>query len=207
METRQDYTMMRMLAFDFRHDPKVYDIVDQYMFGPAIMVCPMTEAGANDRSVYLPAGCDWYDFWTGRCHAGGQVIRAESPLSIMPLFVRGGSILPLGPIIQHSGESLDAPIELRIFGGANGRFNLYEDEGDNYNFERGQFTNIPIEWNDHEHRLTIGPRSGSFDGVEGKREFHATRVVEGRGVGVEATARPDHVIVCADPFRGEARWK
>ena len=207
METRGDYTMLRMLAFDFRNDPKVYDIADQYMFGPAIMVCPVTEAGAKYRSVYLPAGSDWYDFWTGRCYPGGQSINASCPLEIMPLFVRGGSILPMGPIVQHSGEALGAPMELRVYGGAGARFTLYEDEGDNYKFERGQFTNIPIEWNEHEHRLTIGPRGGAFDGMIARREFLATRVVEGRGVGIESTAHPDHVIVCGAPFQGEARWE
>jgi alpha-D-xyloside xylohydrolase len=207
METRDDYTMMRMLAFDFRHDARVYHIADQYMFGPSVMVCPVTEAGAKQRSVYLPSGCDWYDFWTGRRYTGGQTIRAEAPIEILPLFVRAGSILPMGPLVQHSGEALDAPIELRIYAGPEGQFNLYEDEGDNYNFELGRFTTIPIEWNDREHRLTIAPRSGSFTGAVSRREFHATRVVEGRGVGVEPTKDADHIMLCADPFRGEARWK
>ena len=132
-ETLFDYTMLRLLAFDFRHDPRVYDIADQFMFGPALLVCPVTEANAKTRSVYLPSGCDWHDFWTGQRHAGGQTIDAAAPLDILPLFVRAGSIIPMGPKVQHASESLDAPIELRLYDGADRRFTFYEDENDNYN--------------------------------------------------------------------------
>jgi alpha-D-xyloside xylohydrolase len=167
----------------------------------------VTQSGATSRSVYLPAGSAWYDFWTGKSYVGGQTIDADATLPKMPLFIRSGSILPLGPIVQHSGEALNAPLELRIYGGANASFTLYDDEGDNDNFERGAFTQTPLQWNEHEHRLTIGPRAGEYNGMPARREFHAVRVVEGRGVGVEPVDKPDRVIVCETPFHGEARWQ
>ena len=202
---QSDDTMMRMLAFDFRSDPKVYDITDQYLFGPSIMVCPVTEPGAKTREVYLPAGVDWFDFWTGKRFAGGQTIVAHAALPKMPLFVRAGSILPLGPIVQSSGESLDAPLEIRIYPGRDGFFSLYEDEGDNYNFERSAFTSLPMKWHDSERRFTVGPRTGAFDGMPQRRELRVTIVGEGRGVGIAPEPKPDRVIDCEKTFECETR--
>jgi len=170
-------------------------------------VCPVVERGAMSRSIYLPAGSDWYDFWTGKCVSGGQVIETDASLPKMPLFVRAGSILPLGPIVQHTGEALDAPLEIRVYGGRDGAFDLYEDEGDNYNFERGERTITPLRWSDHEHRLQIGPRDGTFTGMPRRREFRITRVVEGRAGGMELVDKPDHVVICENPFEGEAVWR
>jgi alpha-D-xyloside xylohydrolase len=187
-ETFADYTLYRMLAFDFRHDPKVYDIRDQFMFGPALMVCPVTSAMyfgpestplrhiPRTRTVYLPAGCDWYDFWTGQRYSGGKTITAKAPLDIVPLFVRAGSLLPLGPVVQHSGEQLDAPIELRIYPGADGSFTLYEDENDGYGYERGAYATTPIRWSDARRTLKIGPARGRYPGMPEAREFHAAPV-------------------------------
>ena len=205
-ETHKAYTMLRMLAFDFRHDPAVYDIKDQFMFGPALMVCPVTEpmyyapgstpleGTAKSRSVYLPAGCDWYDFWTGKRYTGGQTIEADAPLDILPLFVKAGSILPMGPKVQYADESPDAAYELRVYPGADGCFELYEDEGDNYNYEQGAYAWTPISWDDHTEALTFSNRQGRFDGLVEEREYHVTIVREKYGTGLEQEAEADAVL-------------
>lgn len=181
--THQDYTMMRALPFDFRYDPHAYDVDDEYMFGPAFLVCPVTKPmyfAANStplegvekmRPVYLPAGSDWYDFWTGKRYAGGKTISADAPLEIMPLYVRSGSIVPIGPQIQFTGDQPDAPTELRVYPGRDGSFTLYEDEGDNYNYEQGSFTTIRMEWNDNTRQLTLDDRQGSYPGMQVSKAF------------------------------------
>ncbi len=181
--THQGYTMMRVLPFDFRHDSNAYDIDDEYMLGSTFLVCPVTKPmyfAANSipledvektRSVYLPSGSDWYDFWTGKRYAGGQTISAEAPLETMPLYVRSGSIIPIGPNIQFTSERPDAPIELRVYPGQDGDFILYEDEGDNYNYERGSFAMIHITWNESTRQLTLDNRQGSYPGMPASRAF------------------------------------
>ncbi len=205
-ETLRDYTMMRMLAFDFRDDARVFDIDDQFMFGPALMVCPVTEAGAASRDVYLPKRRDWHDFWTGEMYAGGQTISAAAPVEIMPLFVRAGSVVPLGPRVQYAEAALDEPIDVRVYAGADGRFELYEDENDNCKYERGAYAITPIAWSERERKLTIGPREGEFAGMAPRREFRATLVRPGHGCGVEETAEPDRVLPCDDGAAAEAQW-
>lgn len=202
-ETHRAYTMMRMLAFDFRDDPRVYDISDQYMFGPAFLVCPITEPmyygsestplknTRKSRQIYLPAPCDWYDFWTGKHYAGGQTIEAGAPLEIVPLFVRAGSIVPMGPKVQHVNEAPDAPLELRIYPGADGQFDLYDDEGDSYRYEHGAYAWTPISWNDQENSLTFGERRGSFEGLVKERDYKIVRVREGYGIGLDPESQPD----------------
>ncbi len=181
--THQDYTMMRALPFDFRHDPNTYDIKDQFMFGPAFLVCPVTTpmyyaAGSTPladvdktRPVYLPASSDWYDFWTGEQRASGQTIMAQAPLETMPLYVRAGSIIPIGPDIQFTGDQLHAPIELWVYPGQDGVFTLYDDEGDNYNYEQGLFATIRMTWHDATRQLTLGERQGSYAGMAVGRVF------------------------------------
>jgi alpha-D-xyloside xylohydrolase len=188
--THQDYTMLRVLPFDFRHDPNTYDIDDEYMFGPAFLVCPVTKPmyfAANStplekvektRSVYLPSGSDWYDFWTGKRYAGGQTISADAPLETMPLYVRSGSIVPIGPEIQFTGDQPDAPIELWVYPGQDGDFTLYEDEGDNYNYEQGSFATIHIAWNDSTQQLTLDNRQGSYPGMQVSKMFRVVIVNE-----------------------------
>ena len=181
--THQDYTMLRVLSFDFRHDPNVYDIGDEYMFGPAFLVCPVTKPmyfAANSvplkevektRSVYLPSGNDWYDFWTGKRYSGGQTISADAPLETMPLYVRSGSIFPIGPQIQFSSDQADVPIELWMYPGQDGEFTLYEDEGDNYNYEQGSFATIHIAWNESTRQLTLDDRRGNYSGMQVSKSF------------------------------------
>ena len=181
--THNAYTMLRALAFDFRHDPKTFDIQDEYMFGPAFLVCPVTTPMYYDansipittanktRAVYLPSGGEWYDFWTGKCCAGGQTIVGDAPLETMPLFVRAGSIVPIGPKIQFTDEQPDAPIELWVYPGQDGRFTLYQDEGDNYNYEQGNFATIQMVWEDSARQLILEKREGSYPGMQTSKTF------------------------------------
>ncbi len=206
-ETHRAYTMLRNLAFDFRHDLNVYDIADQFLCGPALLVCPVTQpmdygpnatpltGTSHSRPVYLPAGCDWYDFWTGERYTGGQTIEAAAPLEIIPLFVRAGSILPLGPKVQHTGEQPAADWELRIYPGADGTFDLYEDEGDSYRYEAGAFAWTPLAWDDAARTLTFGARQGTFAGMVEQRAFNVVLVGKGHGIGVEAEPQADAVAV------------
>ena len=167
----RDSTMMRGLPMDFPDDPKVKSLGDEYMFGPAFLVAPVTEYKARTRSVYLPAGTRWFDFYTGKAFAGGQRIEADAPLARMPLFVRAGAIVPLGPDIQYTAEKPDAAVTLDIYTGANGRFDLYEDDGVSYGYQRGQFTRIPITYDERTQTLTIGARQGDFAGAPKTRVF------------------------------------
>lgn len=216
-ETHRDYTTLRALAFDFRSDPQVYNISDQFMFGPALMVCPVTEpmeygpdstpleGKSRQRRVYLPAGCDWYDFWTGRRYAGGQTLLAAAPLDILPLFVRAGSLLPLGPVIQHAQEKPGAPIELRIYPGRDGAFNLYEDEGDSYAYESGEFAWTSLAWEDATQTLSCGPREGNYRGMPAEQTFNIVLVKEGFGVGAGETSQPQGTVTLAG--NKAAQWK
>lgn len=182
--------MMRGLVLDFRGDPKVYDIPDQYMFGPAIMVNPVTKSAAKSRQVYLPKGAAWFDFWTGKSFPGGQSIKAPAPIQTLPLFVRAGSIIPLGPPVESTMEKAD-PIELRVYPGASGSFTLYEDEDDNYDYEKGVYAVIPFRWDDAKKVLSIGPRQGEFPGMLEKRTFRIVWVRDGVGAGPGPSEKVD----------------
>lgn len=193
-------TMMRPLMMDFADDPQALDIGNQYLFGPAIMVCPVTKPGVTNWSVYLPGQKDWYDFWTGRRKNGGQRVNAAAPIETMPLFVRAGAILPMGPIVQYAAEKPDAPLEIRVYRGANGTFTLYDDEGDNYDYEKGKYSAIALTWNDAAKTLTIGNQHGKFPGMTKKRIFRIVFVSEGHGSGVAETESADEIV----NYTGEA---
>lgn len=192
--TDRDSTMMRPLIMDWRTDPEVWNIGDQFMFGPALLVSPVTRKGATSRSVYLPASPAWYDFWTGSKTRGSQRIEASAPLDRIPVYVRAGSILPMGPEIEWAGQKPDAPLELRVYRGANGDFQLYEDAGDTYDYEKGAHSIIPIHWDDATQTLTIGARQGSFPGMPDQRSIHVILVAPQHGAGEEQTARPDKTV-------------
>ena len=151
------------------------------------------------RTVYLPAGNQWIDFWTGEVLAGGKSVVADAPIDKIPLMVRSGSIIPMGPFVQYSTEKPADPIELRIYPGANGSFTLYEDENDNYNYEKGVYSTIDFNWDDAQHQLRIDARKGSFPGMLNTRTFHVVVVRKGHGTGVEVTGTPDKVIA----YQGE----
>ena len=146
--TNEDYTIQRPLTMDWRSDPKVASIGDQFMFGPAILVNPVSEEGATSRSLYMPASTAWYDFWSGEKCDGGRRITAEAPLDRIPLYVRAGSMLPLGPEVEYAGERTGQPIEVRVYRGENGDFALYDDRGDTYAYEKGEHAIIPLHWDD-----------------------------------------------------------
>lgn len=191
--TSEGYTMMRGLPFDYRDDVNVRNRDDEFMFGPALLVCPVTsEATATTKSVYLPAGT-WFDFWTGAASDGGQTITTAAPLDKIPLFVPAGSILPMGPDISYADTAAD-PIELRVYTGADGSFTLYEDEGDNYNYEKGYFATTPISWDETTQDLTIGPTTGTFPGMLTNRTFNVVWVSEGHGIAGTVTTDYDKQI-------------
>jgi alpha-D-xyloside xylohydrolase len=192
MITSQGYTPMRPLAMDFRTDVRAQNIGDQFMYGPAILVNPVTEPGATSRHLYLPKA-KWFDFWTGKVPESGA-IDAAAPLERMPLYVRAGSIMPMGPDEQYATQEPADPIELRIYSGADGTFTLYEDENDNYDYEKGVYATIPLQWNDATRTLTIGERVGKFPGMLQTRTFHIVLVSDGHGAGIEPTAQADKVV-------------
>ena len=157
------------------------------------------EPREKTRSVYLPADTSWIDFWTGEKLDGGQTVVADAPIEKMPLMVRAGSIVPMGPFVQYSNEKPADPIELRIYPGADGSFTLYEDENDNYDYEKGVYSTIGFHWNDASHELTIDARKGEFPGMLKARSFQVVLVSKSRGTGVEVTSNPDVVI----PYSGQ----
>jgi alpha-D-xyloside xylohydrolase len=187
-------TMMRPLVMDFRTDGPAVGVSDQYMFGRALLVNPVVTPGAASRKVYLPVGQDWYDFWTGRRTTGGQTVDAPASMETMPLYVKAGSILPLGPVVNYAGEKPAAPLELRVYRGADGAFTLYEDDGNTYNYEKGEYAEIPITWNEAAKKLTIGARKGSFPGMAAEREFHLVWVRDEKGAGLPETETSDATL-------------
>jgi alpha-D-xyloside xylohydrolase len=193
MTTHERYTPMRPLVMDFRTDVRAADIGDQFMYGPAFLVNPVGEPGATTRHLYLPRST-WIDFWTGSEKAGGLAIDAPAPIDRMPLFVRAGSIVPLGPDLEWASQKPADPLELRVYRGADGAFTLYEDEGDTYNYEKGQFATIPFAWNDATQTLTVGERKGAFPGMLEERTFHVVFVGANHGAGIDAQAKPDRVV-------------
>lgn len=172
----KDYTIMRPLAMDFTADKRVYDIGDQYMFGPSIMVAPVYEYGARTRDMYFPEGKGWYDFYTGKFVKGGQQLNVEAPYEHMPLYVKAGSIVPFGPDVQYAMEKQPDVITLYVYGGADADFTLYEDEGDNYGYEQGRYATIQMHYSEADGKLTIGQREGSFPGMLQKRTFKVVKV-------------------------------
>jgi alpha-D-xyloside xylohydrolase len=184
---------MRSLAMDFRTDVRAQNIGDQFMYGPAILVNPVTEPGAASRSLYLPKA-KWYDFWTGHVLEGGLVTQASAPLAQIPLYVRAGSILPMGPDVEYAAEKPANPIELRVYTGSDGSFTLYEDENDNYDYEKGVYATIPIHWDEAKRMLTIGERKGTFPGMLETRTFRVVFVGEGHGTGIDPAREADRAV-------------
>ena len=185
---------MRALVMDFPRDVAARESRDESLFGPAFLVCPVTRQGAAFRSVYLPTGTNWTDFWTGEAYRGGRTISASAPIETMPLYVRAGSIVPMGPFLQYASEKPADPIELRVYRGANGTFTLYEDDGDSYRYEQGAYATISFRWDEDKQTLTIGPRTGSFPGMRQRRTFRIVLVKPGQGTGLETTQSPDRVV-------------
>ena len=180
--TKNGSTIMRPLVMDFNGDEAALSSKFEYMFGKSILAAPVTEPNVNQWNVYLPKTSGWFDFWTGKYYSGGQTIKADAPLDRIPLFVKAGSIIPMGKIIQSSAEKSDT-LEIRVYKGANGEFTLYEDEGDNYNYEKGKYATISFRWNEKYQSLTIGDKQGDFPGSLKKRVFIIVLVSENNGFG------------------------
>lgn len=212
--TSNQSSFMRPLVMDFSHDKNVWDLKYQYMFGKSILVAPVTEAQytpeetednwldesavdfttKKESQVYLPEGSRWYDFWTNEIIDGGKEIVKETSIDIIPLYIKAGTILPVGPEVQYATEKNWDYLELRIYEGADGEFTLYEDENDNYNYEKGIYSTITFNWNDADKKLTIGSREGSFPGMLKERKFNIVRVGKNRATGMESVDKFDKVV-------------
>ena len=192
--TKNGSTLMRPLVMDFNDDTVAMNQRFEYMFGNAFLVTPITEPDVNEWKVYLPKSATWYNFWTGERFDGGYTTNTPAPMDIIPLFVKSGSIIPMGKFIQFAGQKPEDTLEIRIYQGANGRFELYEDEGDNYNYEKGKFTIVPLSWDNGKSTLTIGAREGAYPGMLDERTFNIVIVNGNRGTGGEVSSTFDKKI-------------
>ena len=172
----KDYTLMRGLIMDFNGDKNVENIPDQWMFGPALMACPVGHYKARNRAVYFPKQCGWYDFYTGQHIEGGQTLVVDAPYERIPVFVREGAIIPFGPEMEWCDEKPAELINLYVYEGADGQFQLYEDEGTNYNYEKGKYATIDISYDDNSKTVSFGQRKGSFNGMLKNRRFNIVLV-------------------------------
>lgn len=211
--TANHSSMMRALVMNFAKDRNALDINDEFMFGKSLLVAPVTRplyvkpvangrdtAMAEDfstvksKELYLPAGTDWYDFWTGEKLAGGQKINKETPFDIIPLYVKAGAIIPVGPRVQYAAEKKWDSLEIRIYPGANGKFVLYEDENDNYNYEKGVYSTITFSWDDARKKLTISDRTGAFPGMLTERKLNIIMAASEKAIGEDVADKPGKLI-------------
>jgi alpha-D-xyloside xylohydrolase len=190
----QDGSIMRGLPMDFPDDAAARKVRDEYLFGKAFLVAPVYRYKERARQVYLPQGADWYDFHSGTKYPGGQSVEAAAPLARMPLYVRAGSIVPVGPEIQYTGEKPGAPITLFVFTGADGSFVHYEDDGVSYAYEKGEFARIPLRYDAAKGTLTIGARAGSYAGMPAKRTFHVRWIQVGAKAPADLDAKADATV-------------
>jgi alpha-D-xyloside xylohydrolase len=188
-------TIMRGLAMDFAKDSSVLNIADQYMFGSSLLINPVYEYKQTKRSLYLPKCAGWYDLYSGKWSAGGKNIIADAPYERIPVFVKAGSIIPFGPELQYTTEKPADTITLNIYTGADATFNLYEDEGTNYNYEKGAFTVIPIRYNDGTKTIIIDERKGLFEGMLSKRVFNVNIISPAKPRGLDINAKADKHIL------------
>lgn len=179
---------------DFNGDTEAINQQYQFMFGKSLLVTPITEAGITQQNVYLPKASTWYDFYTGTSYKGGQTIKADAPLDKIPVFVKAGTILPIGAAVQYASEKKWDNLEIRVYEGANGSFTLYEDEGDNYNYEKGAYSNIELVWDDAKKTLTIGERKGSFTGMLAERKFNIVLINKNKPAGYNSSVKFDKEV-------------
>jgi len=203
--TANNSSMTRALMMDFARDTEALDINDEYMFGKSILVCPVTTSMYSketeedfsiikSKKLYLPGGADWIDFWTGEWHKGGQTISKETPINVIPLYLKAGSVLPIGPNVQFAVEKKWDNLEIRVYDGADGSFILYEDENDNYNYEKGLYSTIAFSWNNEKRILTISEREGNFPGMLTGRKFNIVLVSKNKGKGMDIADTYDREI-------------
>lgn len=206
-------SMMRALVMDFATDKNAIDINDQFMFGKSIMVCPVTKAmyvsqkiengdsvmvedfgKVKTKESYLPAGSDWYDFWTSEKISGGRNVVKETPIETIPLYIKAGAIIPFGPEVQYATEKKWDHLQINVYAGANGTFVLYEDENDNYNYEKGVYSTIQLNLDDKKQILTINDRNGSFPGMLEKRTFDITLITEKTEAGQKMVSKSEKSV-------------
>ena len=185
-----DYTIMRAMVMDFGSEAAVKSIGDQYMFGPSILVAPVYEYKARDRKVYFPSACGWYDFYSGQFIPGGRYLDVSAPYERLPLFVREGSIIPFGPEIEYTSQKPADPVTLFVYTGRNASFTLYEDEGVNYGYERGECTFIPFNYDEVSGELTIGERKGQYPGMLRDRTFNIVWVTRINNIEFDPDMKP-----------------
>ena len=185
------FSFMRAMGIAYPTDKATHELKDQFMFGQDILVAPVVQSQAEQRTIYLPKGDKWTDIWTGQQYEGGQKVTRNVDLALMPLYVRQGTIIPWGPDVQYSEQHNWDNLEIRIYPGADGAFTLYEDERDNYNYEQGRFSEIPFTWDEASQTLTIGKRSGEFDGMLQNRTFRIVLVdaSDKMGLGIKQSVR------------------
>lgn len=176
-----DYTIMRPLVMDFTNDAAARSISDEFMFGDALLVCPVYTYKARSREVYLPAGSDWYDANDSfRFYRGAQTVSAPAPFEYSPLYWRSGQIVPTGEAVRSTSE-IQKDLTVLVFAGADATYSLYEDEGTNYNYEKGKFSRIAMNWDEQTRTFTVGEREGKFKGMPKKRNF-TVRLITPDGV-------------------------
>ncbi|NLE31662.1 MAG: DUF5110 domain-containing protein [Bacteroidales bacterium] len=195
-----DYTIMRPLMMDFGDDTQVLNCNDQYAFGPSLMVCPVYTYKARQRSVYFPEGSDWYDFYTGAYIQGGQTLTVEAPVDRIPVYVKAGSILPVGAVIEHTQQP-QHNLTLYVYAGRDGHFSLYEDDGTTYGYEKGAYTLLPISWNEATATLSLGELMGSYPGAPAERDLTIVLVNPLNGLGLDEI--PEKSVSVR--YRGEAK--
>lgn len=191
--TKNSGSFMRALYLDYPKDKNVYNLGSEFLLGHSLLVAPVTEKESTSQLVYLPSG-KWYDFWTGKVIIGGGQTDRKTPMDIIPLYVKAGTILPWGPKVEYSSEKKWDDLEIRIYPGANGDFILYEDEGNNYNYEKGKYTEIQFHWNQQTHELIIAGRKGAYNGMISTRKFNIVIVNGTAGCGADNSTKYDRVI-------------
>ncbi|WP_069660996.1 glycoside hydrolase family 31 protein [Arcticibacter eurypsychrophilus] len=187
-------TMMRPLVMDFSEDESAVQQKFEYMFGKSLLVAPITEAGVRKWDVYLPKSTSWYDLWTGGYYAGGRVVKIDAAPDKIPVFVKSGSIIPVGKVMQYTRQQAADTLEIRVYRGANGKFELYEDEGDNYNYEEGAYTLIAFHWNEKATTLTIDNLKGSYANYLKRRIFNIVFISEGKEIGITKSSAAKQIV-------------
>jgi alpha-D-xyloside xylohydrolase len=189
--SKNGYTMMRPLLMDFSADHDAVVQPYEFMFGPSMLIAPVIEPGLKQRDVYLPKSAGWYNWYNQEKYAGGRSVKADADGKI-PVFVKAGAIIPVGPTMQYTGQKRADTLELRIYSGASGSFTLYEDEGDNYNYEKGLYNTTRFSWNESNRILTIEPLINKhYPGQLTTRTF-SVRVIDGKQSGT-ISAKPANI--------------
>jgi alpha-D-xyloside xylohydrolase len=194
--TSRGEAVMQALPFVYPGEVALRDVDDEFLFGNSLLVSPVTQPKAESRRVVLPAGDDWIDFWSGKSFHGGQTIVAAAPLNQIPILVKEGSIVPMGPVVQSTADAED-PMEIRIYGGKDADFLLYEDSGDSYAYEHGARATIRLHWDERRKTLSIGDRSGAFPGMRSEQKLHIVLVKEEHGIGIGPESEVDRTATYA----------